>query len=186
MLTPSPLRKAIILLSVALSFFLFTAAIQQIDLARMVYGILPISHGGTGASTAGAALTNLGITNSGLPSGGTNGEFLGFIAGVPTWTMGAVVPNVQSGSTYPIQQSDNGIGVYFSNSGGVAVTLNAPSSYSTGFYSCVAALPSATLGATITASGNINGASTLVVPTKSHACYQTDGSSWYAMTSAGF
>jgi hypothetical protein len=101
-----------------------------------------------------------------------------------SWVTPAVTPNVQSGTSYTIQQSDNGIPVYFTSGSSVAVTLNAPSSYSTGFYSCIDAEGAGTV--TITASGNVNGNATLAIAAKNHACIQTNGSTWYAMTSVGF
>lgn len=97
-------------------------------------------------------------------------------------------PNIQTGTTYTVLQTDNGRPVYFSNAGTIAVTLNSTASYTTSFTVCIVSL-STTGAITITASGNVTsadaaGAATLVVGTKSRACLQSTGSTWYSMNSS--
>lgn len=121
---------------------------------------------------------------TGTITGGANGQYIGFSGGILQNITPGISPNIQSGTTYTVLQADSGLPIFLSNAASIAVTLNAPASYTTGFSFCAMASGAGTV--TITASGNINGAGTLAITTKNHACVYNNGSTWEALTSVGF
>lgn len=95
-------------------------------------------------------------------------------------TTPGVLPNVQSGTSYTIQQSDNGRPVFFTASSNVAVTLNGPGSYSTNFYFC--AKNEGTAVVTITpGSGTIDGASTSQLFPNDHGCVYNNATNYFTL-----
>lgn len=87
---------------------------------------LPLSSGGTGATTAGAARTNLGVGTGDTPS------FAGTSTGSYQLTSSGI--NAQVGTTYQLLSTDNGRIITLSN--GSAITLTVPASLGAGF-TCV-------------------------------------------------
>lgn len=140
--------------------------------------------GGVESATIASTTGGGNAVLTGTITGGANGQYIGFSGGILQNITPGVVPNIQSGTTYTVLQADSGLPIFLSNAASIAVTLNAPASYSTGFSFCAMASGAGTV--TITASGNINGAGTLAITTKNHACIYTNGSTWEALTSVGF
>jgi hypothetical protein len=92
----------------------------------------------------------------------------------------AITPNIQSGASYTIAQSDLGLPVFFTDNVSIAVTLNGPGSYTTNFYFCAKAEGTGTV--TITpGSGTIDGNATLVLTTGEHACVYNNGTNFFSL-----
>src|SRR5689334_11788028 len=58
----------------------------KINLTTSVTGALPVLNGGTGATTASGARTNLGLGTAAVANTGTSGHTLGFLDGENTWS----------------------------------------------------------------------------------------------------
>lgn len=141
--------------------------------------------GGVESATLGSVTGGGNAVLQCTQTGGSNGQYYGISGGICQNVTPAVVPNIQSGTTYTVLQSDLGAPIFFSNSGAIAVTLNSPASYTTNFYFCAMSETGAGT-VTITASGNINGGGTLAISAKNHACVYNNGSTWVALTATGF
>lgn len=91
-----------------------------------------------------------------------------------------IVPNLQTGVTYTVVQSDCGKLLSFNNAGAVAVTLPGPASFTIPFWFLVENRGAGAV--TITpSSGNIDGGANLVVNQNKGAVIESDGSNYYTM-----
>lgn len=135
-----------------------------------------------GLTTAGGGTAPL----LGAGNAGTKGDYYVYSGtNVLTETTPGIVPNHnKTCSGYTVLQADLGTPIFCSDAGAAGVTLNSPASYTTNFYFCIMAQAAGTV--TVTASGNVNGAGTLVMTTKNHACLYNNGTTWDALTATGF
>ena len=84
--------------------------ISNINLASQVTGTLPVANGGTGATTAGGALTSLGAYAASNPNGYTSntGTVTGVTGTSPVASSGGTAPAISLGSGYGDTQNPYG------------------------------------------------------------------------------
>lgn len=151
---------------------------------------------GPGSGTA-AAPTFRALTSADLPAGTGTGTVTSVntgagLCGGPITTTGTICATdllgnggvAITGTTYPIASTDAATELLFTGSSASAWTLAAPSgALGTGFGFSVVNRGTATI--TITATGNINGASTLTIAAGNAAWVFNDGTTWWAAPIVG-